>query len=442
MAGGFFRGGKMEQRHEKSDIPKGVICWCGDPNCPGGLRGNAETSADDLSAAFRNAREIVMNNDFGIFVSRLDPQSRLGTTKPSGPPPSYLAARDRVKDWLLSAGRDSDWGDVVGQEDATAALREAIEEPVLNAELYRHYGMKAPRGVLLSGPPGCGKTLLARSAASAMARVHGKDAEFAAISGPSIQSPYVGQTEKHIRDLFAFAREYAKYWGHPLIIFFDEAEAILPDRTGRVRAVAPWEESQVATFLAEMDGIQECGAFVILATNRPEALDEALLRDGRCDRKIVVRRPSRQAAEVMIRRSMATVPRLDPEEDLVVAAVESFYSPHRVLMEGSLVRGHTEERGPKIDSVTAINFCLEHIVSGAMLMGLAARAKARAFRRDRDAGTVTGVTVRDVIDAVTEVYEENQGLSHSFALREFVEEQRTLARATIDTGGRRPKRTH
>lgn len=417
-----------------SQNPKRRICPCGNPECSGGF------SATDTSNS--NFEDSIVFGSVGMDSVIID--ALLGkrgyvaqaTEDPSKNSRAYNEARSKVAKYILTAGREAKWGDVIGQEKAVMALREAIEEPVLNSKLYEHYGMKPPRGVLLYGPPGCGKTLLARAAAASMAQIHGVDAEFILIAGPSIQSPYVGKTEEMIRDIFSYAREYSKYRGHPLIIFLDEAEAILPDRTGRGRQVYGFEESQVATFLAEMDGVQDSGAFVILATNRPQSIDEALLRDGRCDRKIKVERPTREAAEQIVQLAFKDLPTRDPIGDLVIAAIESFYSPHRVIASGSILVGSVSRKGkPQVDETHALNFCLEHIVSGAMLMGLAPRVKNRAFHRDRNNKTITGVTVTDVIEAVTEVFEENRGLSHSFALEEFREEAEKNMRSMREHGG-------
>src|SRR5204863_180748 len=157
----------------------------------------------------------------------------------------------------------------VGNEAALEQLRDAIQAPVKHKELYQAYGMKMPKGALLSGPPGCGKTMFARAAASEMKRLYGEATEFISLSGSELQSMFIGETEARIKAIFTYAREYKAHHGHPLLVFMDEAEVLLPDRTGRIRRVASWEESQVATFLAEMDGMQESGAFVLLATNRP-----------------------------------------------------------------------------------------------------------------------------------------------------------------------------
>lgn len=196
---------------------------------------------------------------------------------PKGPPSSYTAARGAVEKWLSTAP-DQSFDDIAGNDEALEQLRDAVRAPVEHAELYKAYGMKMPKGAVLFGPPGCGKTMFARAAASEMRKLYGDKVEFICLAGSEIQSGYVGVTQKSIKALFTFAREYKAYHGHPLLIFIDEADAILPDRTGRARRVAPWEENQVATFLAEMDGVHESGAFVLLATNRVNVIDHPRAR--------------------------------------------------------------------------------------------------------------------------------------------------------------------
>ena len=335
-------------------------------------------------------------------------------------PSSYTEARKKVEKHLLSVKHETAWDDIIGNDAARSALTEAVEEAKNNPGLYEHYGMTPPKGVLLYGPPGCGKTMFAKAAAAAVCRIYGTDAEVLVVNGPSIQSPYVGETERTIRNIFAFAREYKERRGHPLTVFFDEAEVLFPDRTGRTRRVAPWEESNVAQFLSEMDGLNSMGAFVILATNRPEAIDEALLRDGRCDRKIKVERPSKTAVEHILRKVFADVPLSDDLETLVMAGAESFFNPHYVIHEARAVAVMMGVDGPTVKD-QALNFCLEHVVSGAMVTGVARRAKSRAFQRDKAAGTRSGVGVSDVVSSVKEIFEENKGLEHAFALKEFFE---------------------
>jgi len=408
----FGRG--MLPREMKFEAVKehNSVTGCGDPTCQiclpkDGRRGDTRMVGSGSSSSFdaeimRRMMEASFNRvtDFGSPVSMpREDGSR-----------EYCAAKEKVAKYLLETSHDVQWDDVVGNEAARIALIEAIEHPISHAELYRHYGMKPLKGILLHGAPGCGKTMFGKAAASVIGRLHGKSAMLLKINGPEIQTPYVGQTEEIIRDIFRFARLYSKQHGHPLTVFIDEADAILPARSGRS---APWEASNVATFLAEMDGVETSGAFVILATNRPEAIDSALLRDGRCDRKIRVERPTRDAALSILAKALRGTPLADADADIALKAIDYFFSQDRVIS------GFDIKAGPNKHSV---KFLLRHIISGAMLVGLANRAKGIAFRRDMMTGVRSGITEQDLLSAIDEVLRENAGLDHSYAMQEFVEE--------------------
>jgi SpoVK/Ycf46/Vps4 family AAA+-type ATPase len=317
---------------------------------------------------------------------------------------AYEDARSPVKQWLHKASSQSTgWDDVVGNETAKTALLEAIEHPHAHKDLYTRYGIKPSKGVLLYGPPGCGKTMFAKAAASAIARLHGKDVEYMLLRANEIDSKYVGKTEANIRRVFAFARAYKKKHGHSLLIFIDEADALLPNRN----TVWQFSAQNVATFLAEMDGLDENGAFMMLATNRPDTIDEAVLRDGRIDRKVKVERPGYEAALLIAAKAIATAPLAGAT---VGGLVEYLFDPTHLL------RALTNP-----ETGNTHHFALQHIVSGAMIVGLVERAKGIAMRRDLAEGTVTGLTQPDMRAAVESLFAESKGLNHDYALREFVE---------------------
>lgn len=182
------------------------------------------------------------------------------------------------------------WDDVGGNEEAKKHLIEAVEWPTKMKTLYSKFGKSPLKGVLLWGPPGNGKTLLAKAASTSLALLGGaKSNGFFSIRGPEVLSKWVGEGEGMVRMLFSKAKRQSKLQGFQSVIFVDEADAILKSR-GQQRN--SYTDTIVNQFLAEMDGIEESGALVILATNRPDILDPAITRDGRIDRKVEVPTPS------------------------------------------------------------------------------------------------------------------------------------------------------
>lgn len=406
-----FGGGKIELPREvhKQD-PRDLYGGCGNPNCEqcypkdGSRVDNRMGSPGDMAST----RNYDATSEYMLReISRMQDRMWSSPSFASAPPQDeeYNKLRTKVEKYLLQADHTVGWDEVIGNDTARTALLEAIEYPVKHAELYQHYGMKLSKGCMLFGPPGCGKTMFGKAAASALSKLHGKAVELLLINGPSIQTPFVGQTEAIIRDIFAYARAYKKKHGHQLVIFIDEADAILPSRDGR----PDWNASNVATFLTEMDGMEDSGAFVMLATNRPNVLDAALLRDGRCDRKIKVERPSHMAAVTILERAVAGMPSVESFPELAAKTVEYMTRPDHALE----VLVHPE-------TLIEYRFTLAHILNGAMVVGLANRAKGIAFRRDLATGTRSGVCAADMMQAVDEVFEENKGLNHTYALGEWV----------------------
>jgi SpoVK/Ycf46/Vps4 family AAA+-type ATPase len=443
-----FDPGGPELRPQDMEMRRYAICACGDPMCGGsdaeaqeaarrGLFSSRDREEMMRMAAEARSRGTDRFNYAGRPETPSSPFVMYGSTA-SAPEDDEEAKldelRDAIEEYIVEAPSVG-FDDIKGNEEALEQLKDAIRAPVEHKELYELYDMDMPKGALLSGPPGCGKTMFAKAAASEMEKLYDSEVEMISISGGSLQQPFVGVTEKLITAIFAFARQYRKVRGHPLLVFIDEAEVLFPDRTGRVRRVAPWEESQVATFLAEMDGMEECGAFVLLASNRPEVIDSALLRDGRCDFKITIKRPNAEALEAILRDRFRGIFSEVKEDELVFAALESFLDPHKVLLDfHDMVRSMEDffaARGYKVEDPKSLErlrrlkrqrFTFEMIVNGAMAASVPMRAKRLAFSRDKANGTMLGVIADDVVKAVSAIFEENKGLEHAYALREFMAE--------------------
>jgi SpoVK/Ycf46/Vps4 family AAA+-type ATPase len=317
-----------------------------------------------------------------------------------------------------------DWEAIGGLVEAKRALREAVEEPITKAAIYKRYGKRACRGILLAGPPGTGKTMLGKAVATSVKRLHGKVAEggsgFLYSKGPELIGTIVGSSEAAVRSLFADAREHHREYGYPAVIFLDEADAVIGHRGTGQRAMGDGmgkvSDSVTMQFLAEMDGLDDSGAIVLLATNRPSAIDPAFLRDGRIDLKIEVSRPSREDCEAIFARLLRGKPVArregveDDARELARLASADLFSDRHVLRMA--VDPATKSRR---------RVTLSSVVSGAMVSGIVERATQRAIRREIAAPKVygnhpepqpgDGIALEDLQESVREVLAEEMFLS-------------------------------
>jgi ATP-dependent 26S proteasome regulatory subunit len=283
------------------------------------------------------------------------------------------------------------WDDIGGNDEAKEVLREAIEFPSLYKELFKAYGKKQIKGILLSGPPGCGKTMLGRACATAMSAVHKKKASrtgFLYVKGPEILNCYVGNSEQTIRDLFFDAKRHQEEFKYPAIIFIDEADAILATRGSRNVGIG---NTIVPAFLTEMDGLEESGAIVIIATNRPDVLDPAIVRDGRIDRKVVVARPTQEEGALILAKNLMKIPVQFDMLKMAKEVTEVIWSS---------------------DCRVTKDILLRDIISGAMLANIVQIATSLAMRRDMDKEP-GGLVLDDLITAVNIVQKQCHGIRHA-----------------------------
>ena len=330
--------------------------------------------------------------------------------------------KSEVDDLLLEAVPDIKYSDVGGLAEQIEAIRDAIEMPYLYPDEYKEFSLTPPKGVLLYGPPGCGKTLIAKAIANSLAaRVReqmGKDdvkGYFINIKGPELLNKYVGETERKIREIFQKAKEKSKE-GVPVVIFFDEMDSLFRSRGMGISS--DMESTLVPQFLAEIDGVEGLRDVIVIgASNRQDLLDPAVLRPGRLDIKIKIDRPTVEGAKDIFTKFLT--PDLpfsdsqlenfdgDPEkvvEYLIDQGVEEMYSTRddNKFIEVTYTRGERE------------TLYFKDFVSGAMIENIVSRAKKLAIKRFISSkGKEKGIRLEDLTDAIREEYKENEDLPNT-----------------------------
>lgn len=317
----------------------------------------------------------------------------------------------QIETFQFNGNTGVDWNDIGGLDAAKLQMQEAIEHPIKHAHLYQAYKKKPIKGVLLYGPPGCGKTMLAKAAATSIAKLHGKkgvDTGFIYVKGPEILQRFVGVSEEIIRALFARAKKHKEKHGYPAFMFIDEADAILRKRGSGISS--DMESTIVPAFLAEMDGLAETGCIVGLATNRPDTLDNAVTRDGRVDRKVRVPRPDAKTAQEIFKLHLRGVPLVDATpSEIAKKCTESLFSSDRQLYIAKMKDGQKH------------SFNLSMLVNGAMIAGIVDQASSLAMQRNILGSRKQGVGMEDVHAAIDMAYQENIDLNHQDELTDFID---------------------
>jgi proteasome-associated ATPase len=328
--------------------------------------------------------------------------------------------RPEVEELVLEEVPAISYADIGGLDEQIEQITDAVELPFLHQDLFREYDLPAPKGILLYGPPGCGKTLIAKAVANSLARkvteATGREARsyFLNIKGPELLNKYVGETERHIRLVFQRAREKAAD-GTPVIVFFDEMESLFRTRGSGISS--DMEATIVPQLLAEIDGVETLkNVIVIGASNREDLIDPAILRPGRLDVKIKINRPDEAAAGQIYARYLTPDLPLDADE------VESLGGGDPAKAVAAMIERTVEEmyRTDEANQFLEVTYqngdkeimYFKDFSSGAMIENIVRRAKKLAIKREL-AGGSRGIRVQDLIDSIHREYKEHEDLPNT-----------------------------
>ena len=361
----------------------------------------ADLAHDLIDVALRVGDPMLMDSRSGVLIERLP--------------------RSEVEDLVLEEVPDVTYDDVGGLNTQIEKITDAVELPFLYADLFADHRLPAPKGILLYGPPGCGKTLIAKAVANSLAAkvaaATGNDkarSYFLNIKGPELLNKYVGETERQIRRIFQQARDRSEE-GWPVIVFFDEMESLFRMRGSGISS--DMESTVVPQLLAEIDGVEALrNVIVIGASNREDLIDPAILRPGRLDVKIKIERPDAEAAAAIFARYLTT--------DLPIAqsALETVGGGEkdkavRGMIEQTVAEMYSTEKRNEFLEVTYQNgdkeiMYFRDFASGAMIENIVRRAKKLAIKR-LIAGGPSGIRPEDLLDAVGQELSEHEDLPNT-----------------------------
>ena len=328
--------------------------------------------------------------------------------------------KSEVEELVLEQVPDVNYEDIGGLGPQIEQIRDAVELPFLHKDLYAEHQLKAPKGILLYGPPGCGKTLIAKAVANSLAKkvtekTGNKDGKsyFLNIKGPELLNKYVGETERHIRLIFQRARDKASE-GTPVIVFFDEMDSLFKTRGSGVSSDV--ENTIVPQLLSEIDGVEGLeNVIVIGASNREDMIDPAILRPGRLDVKIKIQRPNAQgAAEILSKYLTSDLP--INEDDLALHKGDR-QATIKTMIDKAVEQMYTESDQNRFIEVTYVNgdkeiLYFKDFSSGAMLENIVSRAKKAAIKEFLS-NKKKGIRVEHLISACLEEFRENEDLPNS-----------------------------
>ncbi len=324
-----------------------------------------------------------------------------------------------VEDLVLEEVPDVSYADIGGLDEQIETIMDSVELPFLHADLYTEHELPAPKGILLYGPPGCGKTLIAKAVANSLAKkvaeVSG-DAEarsfFLNIKGPELLNKYVGETERQIRLIFQRAREKSEE-GMPVIIFFDEMESLFRTRGSGISSDI--ESTIVPQLLAEIDGVETLkNTIVIGASNREDLIDPAILRPGRLDVKIKIERPGEVAASAIFARYLTPALPVHPSEIEERGSRDEAISSMVEQVVAFMYRCDDDTRFLEVTYQNGDKEILyfRDFSSGAMIENIVRRAKKLAIKRFLDSGE-KGIKTEDLLASVTQEFKEQEDLPNT-----------------------------
>ncbi|EMY35613.1 proteasome-associated ATPase Arc [Arthrobacter crystallopoietes BAB-32] len=328
--------------------------------------------------------------------------------------------RSEVENLILEEVPDISYQDIGGLGPQIDEIRDAVELPFLYPDLYREHGLKAPKGILLYGPPGCGKTLIAKAVANSLAAralerggSEGTRSYFLNIKGPELLDKYVGETERHIRLIFARAREKASD-GSPVVVFFDEMDSLF--RTRGTGVSSDVETTIVPQLLSEIDGVEKLeNVIVIGASNREDMIDPAILRPGRLDVKIKIQRPDAEAAADIFAKYITTdLPIHDDDltehgndrqatvDAMIQRTVEAMYAKEKTTeyLEVTYASGDTEM------------LYFKDFNSGAVIQNVVDRAKKNAIK-DLLTNQQKGLRIEHLLRGVVDEFREHEDMPNT-----------------------------
>src|SRR5215207_8355691 len=360
-----------------------------------------ELSSDLDDVLVRSGDSVLMDSRSGLLLEKLP--------------------RAEVEELVLEEVPDIAYTDIGGLDEQIEQIADAVELPFLHQDLFAEHKLPAPKGILLYGPPGCGKTLIAKAVANSLAKkVANSNGDLQAksyflnIKGPELLNKYVGETERQIRLVFQRAREKSEE-GWPVIVFFDEMDSMFRTRGSGISSDV--ESTIVPQLLAEIDGVESLkNVIVIGASNREDLIDPAILRPGRLDVKIKIERPNEAAATQIFARYLTSDLPLDQNEVDKLGGGDPDKAV-RVMIERTVEEMYRQDDDNRFIEVTYQNgdkevLFYKDFASGAMIENIVRRAKKLAIKR-HIAGAAKGVRTQDLVDSIKQEYKEHEDLPNT-----------------------------